>query len=210
VADAEAFRRLAEERRLEGRLFPSTYLFPLSAGHERAAEVMREEFERRIGAAYAAASPKPELSLEESLIVASIVEREAVLPQERPIIAAVYLNRLKKKMPLQADPTVQYALGHWKKGLTRADLQVDSPFNTYRRRGLPPAPICSPSLASFQAVLFPARTSALYFVADAKGGHLFSETNEQHSEARMLYKRELRKIKQRLKEEERRKAAPTR
>ncbi len=159
------------------------------------------EFDKQIGVAYAAASPKPELSFEEALILASIVEREAVLKAERPIIAAVYLNRLKKKMPLQADPTVQYALGrgHWKKGLTRADLQTPSPYNTYLKRGLTPGPICSPGLESFLSVLAPAKTSALYFVADTTGGHLFSATNEEHSKARRIYKKELRKIKEKLK-----------
>jgi UPF0755 protein len=201
VAKAAEVVALARDRRLEGRLFPSTYHMPLSLGAERALKMMNDEFERQIVAAYKAAPEKPALSLEDSLILASIVEREAVLPQERPMIAAVYLNRLKKGMRLQADPTTQYALGHWKKGLTRSDLQNPSPFNTFMHRGLPPAPICSPGLGSFQAVLRPAVTKALYFVADTTGGHVFSETNEEHSNARMQYKRNLRKIKERLKRE---------
>lgn len=199
VADAKEFERVVSTRRLEGKLFASTYHFPPGYGAERAADKMVSEFMREIGAAYAAASPRPRLRLEEALVLASIVEREAVLKQERPVIAAVYLNRLRKRMPLQADPTVQYALGRWKKGLTKDDLALDSPYNTYRRLGLPPGPICSPGLESFLAVLRPAGTQALYFVADARGGHVFSETNEEHSEARRLYKRELRKIKARLK-----------
>ena len=126
-----------------------------------------------------------------------------MLKQERPIIAAVYLNRLKKRMPLQADPTVQYSLGlgYWKKGLTRADLQTPSSYNTYIRRGLPPGPICSPGLESFKGVLSPAKTGALYFVADMTGGHMFSETNEEHSKARMIYKKELKKVKAKLKQQ---------
>ena len=205
IADAAAFHRYVDSKHLEGRLFPSTYHFPPRYAPEKAAAVMTAEFEKQIGAAYAAASPKPELTLEQALTLASIVEREAVLKQERPIIAAVYLNRLKVKMPLQADPTVQYALGReegkWKKGLTRADLQLPSPYNTYARRGLPPGPICSPGLESFLGVLNPAKTSALYFVADTTGGHLFSETNEEHVKARMHYKKELRKIKAQLKKD---------
>ncbi|OGR98502.1 MAG: hypothetical protein A2V88_06030 [Elusimicrobia bacterium RBG_16_66_12] len=156
---------------------------------------------REIGTAYASAEPRPSLTLDEALTVASIVEREAVLKAERAVIAAVYLNRLKKRMPLQADPTVQYAVGEWKKGLTKADLALASPYNTYRRQGLPPGPICSPGLLSFLAVLKPADTRALYFVADARGGHVFSETNEEHSEARRLYKKELRKQKAMLQEQ---------
>ncbi len=198
IADANDFVAYAKLRRLEGRLFPSTYHFPPGYGVERAAGKMTEAFDREIGAAYAAANPKPWLNLEQTLILASIVEREAVLPQERPIIAAVYLNRLKKHMPFQADPTVQYALGAWKQGLTRDDLKAPSPYNTYLHAGLPPGPICSPPLESFMAVLKPAETRALYFVADTKGGHVISETNEEQNAARRLRKRELKmqKLKQ--------------
>ena len=201
VADAAEFKAVVFKKNLEGRLFPSTYHFPPNYGAERAAATMAAEFERQIGAAWNAANPKPDMTLDEALTVASIVEREAVLKSERPIIAAVYLNRLKKKMPLQADPTVQYALGRWKKGLTRTDLQINSPYNTYQRRGLPPGPICSPGLESFMGVLAPAKTAALYFVADTTGGHMFSETNEEHSQARMIYKKELKKIKEKLRRE---------
>lgn len=203
IPDAREFRAIVETRKLEGRLYPSTYHFPRGYGAAKAIAAMTAEFDRQIGAAYAAASPKPDLSLEEALIVASIVEREAVLKTERPIIAAVYLNRLRIKMPLQADPTVQYALnlGYWKKGLTYYDLKTPSAYNTYIRRGLPPGPISSPGLEAFKAVLNPAKTGALYFVADMTGGHLFSETNEEHSKARMMYKKQLRKEKDRLKRE---------
>lgn len=210
VADMRDFEAYVRLRKLEGRLFPSTYHFPPGYGADRAAARMVETFDREIAAAYAAASPKPSLTLDEALVLASIVEREAVLPQERPIIAAVYLNRLKKRMPLQADPTVQYALGYWKKGLTRDDLKLPSPYNTYVRPGLPPGPICSPGLGSFAAVLKPADTRALYFVADTKGGHVFSETNEEHAEARREYKRELRKIKEKLKKQAAPAPAPSR
>lgn len=210
VAEAEEVMRLVRDRRLEGRLFPSTYHLPARLGAERALKLMNDEFEKKIVAAYQAAAPKPALSLEDALILASIVEREAVLAAERPMIAAVYLNRLKKGMRLQADPTTQYALGHWKKGLTKADLQNPSPFNTYMRKGLPPAPICSPGRGSFLAVLNPAPTAALYFVADTTGGHVFSETNEEHSTARRQYKRQLRKIKEKLRREKAGAAPPPR
>ncbi|MBI4059937.1 MAG: endolytic transglycosylase MltG [Elusimicrobia bacterium] len=203
VVDAREFLALVQARGLEGRLFPSTYHLPLGYGAAKTVAVMTAEFDKQIGAAFAAASPRPASSFEDALILASIVEREAVLKSEKPIIAAVYLNRLKKKMPLQADPTVQYALGRgdWKKGLTRADLARPSPYNTYLHRGLPPGPICSPGLDSFKSVLSPAKTFALYFVADTTGGHLFSETNEEHSKARVMYKKELRKIKEKLKQQ---------
>jgi UPF0755 protein len=201
VADANDFEAYVKLRKLEGRLFPSTYHFPPGYGVERTAARMTEAFDKEIGGAYAAANPKPWLNLEQTLILASIVEREAVLPQERPIIAAVYLNRLKKHMPFQADPTVQYALGTWKPGLTRDDLKAPSPYNTYLHAGLPPGPICSPGLGSFQAVLKPAETRALYFVADTKGGHIFSETNAEQTDARALRKHELKKIKEKLRQQ---------
>ncbi len=198
IASALEFLAIVNTRKLEGRLFPSTYHFPPGYGAEKTAAVMHAEFVKNIAVAYTAAGLKTGLSFEEALSLASIVEREAVLKQERQIIAAVYLNRLKKKMPLQADPTVQYALGYWKKGLTRADLRTPSPYNTYLQRGLPPGPICSPGRESFLSVLNPAKTSVLYFVADMTGGHLFSETNEEHSKARSIYKKELRKLKEKL------------
>ena len=193
VADAGEFKALAAARRLEGRLFPATYRFPPGFGAERAAARMTAEFDRQAAAAYAAALPRPKLTLDQALILASIVEREAMRADERPMIAAVYLNRLKRRMPLQADPTVQYALGYWKKDLTRADLKTPSSYNTYLHGGLPPGPICSPGLDSIMAALSPAASDALYFVADAAGGHVFSATNEEQNRARAAYKNALRR-----------------
>ena len=131
---------------------------------------------------------KTNLTERQVLTLASIVEREAVVHDERPKIAAVYVNRFELGKRLEADPTVQYALGfnereqrHWKKGLTYRDLKVDSPYNTYRNAGLPPGPICSPSEASVRAVLNPQPDfDALYFVADNTGGHVFSRTFHEH------------------------------
>ena len=123
------------------------------------------------------------------MILASIVEREAVKDEEKPLIASVYLNRLKIGMKLDADPTVQYALGFdftngtwWKNPLSLNDLQFDSPFNTYIYAGLPPAPIANPGLNSLQAVAFPAETPYYFFRAkcDGSGFHFFSETFEEH------------------------------
>jgi UPF0755 protein len=120
--------------------------------------------------------------------LASIVEREAVLADEKPKIAAVYLNRFEIGKRLEADPTVQYALGYdlgsnryWKKRLLFKDLKIDSPYNTYRRSGLPPGPICNPSAASVQAVLRPTPNfNALYFVADSGGRHVFARHYDEH------------------------------
>jgi UPF0755 protein len=126
-------------------------------------------------------------SAHEALILASIVERETAKPSERPHVAAVYLNRLRQGMRLQADPTVVYGVsngaGVLDHGLTKAELARDDPFNTYRNAGLPPGPICSPSVASIEAVLRPAQSDDLYFVADGTGGHTFSRTLDIHEAA---------------------------
>src|SRR5690606_4426426 len=116
------------------------------------------------------------LSVREVVTLASLVEKETSLPEERPVVAAVYLNRLRVGMPLQADPTVIYALqreGTYDGNLTRANLQFDSPYNTYRYRGLPPGPIASPGRASIEAVLRPAAVDYLYFVSRNDGSHVF-------------------------------------
>jgi UPF0755 protein len=119
------------------------------------------------------------------LTLASIVERETAKAEERPHVAAVYLNRLRMGMKLQADPTVAYAVsggaGVLDHKLNRADLDLDNPFNTYQRTGLPPGPICSPGVASLRAVSRPLNSEDLYFVADGSGGHAFAKTVEAHA-----------------------------
>ena len=199
VCRAADFLAYVKANGLEGRLFPTTYFLEPASEAAHAAGRMKQEFKRRLEAEYEAAGLKPNLTLQQFLTLASIVEREAVHPEEKPTIAAVYLNRMRKRMRLEADPTVQYALGYWKKGLTSEDLRTESPYNTYIHYGLPPGPICSPGLGSFRAALHPARTEAVYFVADNKGGHTFSVTHEEHLKAKREFKRELRAIKKRLK-----------
>lgn len=213
VCPAEDFLHFArggnpEKRNYEGYLFPTTYFFEPKTPADKAAAKMLAEFQARVAPEYAKTDPKPNLTLHQAMTLASIVEREAVLSQERPMIAAVYLNRMRLRMRLQADPTTQYALGFWKKGLTRDDLANPSPYNTYAHYGLPPGPICSFGLESFRAALSPAKTDAIYFVADNTGGHVFSATLEEHMKAKASFKRGLRAIKARLKreEEERRRA----
>jgi UPF0755 protein len=178
--------------RLEGYLFPETYQVPQKVSGSRAVEMMTRMFSARVGDALRA-QPEAKLTPSRVITLASIVEREAKVPSERPTIASVYLNRLAENMPLQADPTVQYAVAtrdgtaaagynYWR-DLTPADLEVNSPFNTYINAGLPPGPICNPGEASIKAVLQPARTSYLYFVAkaDGSGTHLFANTLEEHN-----------------------------
>jgi len=179
--------------RLEGYLFPDTYEVKEKVPGAQAAELMVKMFSKRVGDPLRA-SPESKLSSHQALTLASIVEREAKQAQERPTIASVYLNRLAANLPLQADPTVQYAIAtrdaaqaatynYWKTQLTESDLQFDSPFNTYLYSGLPPGPICNPGEASIRAVLQPAKTDFLYFVAttDGSGTHLFARTLDEHN-----------------------------
>jgi UPF0755 protein len=169
----------------EGTLLPATYAYlwgtPRQALLARAAAAQQKALEE----AWKNRAPGlPLASPREAVILASIVERETAKPEERPLIAAVYLNRLRQGMRLDADPTVAYALsegqGRLGRPLTRSDLAAPSPFNTYRNSGLPPAPIGNPGLAAILAVLHPAPSDALYFVADGKGGHVFARTLEEH------------------------------
>lgn len=121
--------------------------------------------------------------------MASLIESEAMLDSERPIISAVYHSRLKIRMRLQCDPTVIYALGGINRRLYYKDLEIDSPYNTYKYYGLPPGPICSPGKASLEAAVNPASVDYLYFVAKGDGSHVFSRTNDEHVNAKNRIKR---------------------
>lgn len=176
---------------LEGYLFPDTYYFPLKASPEEVIGRMLADLDKRIDPDLQQAIKAEGLTIHEAITLASIVEREAQVPSERPIIASVFLNRLKQGMPLGADPTVQYALatnpenvqkyGWWKQNLTVDDLKIASPYNTYVNAGLPPGPICNPGRDSIAAVAHPAQTDYLYFVAknDGSGTHAFATTLAQ-------------------------------
>ena len=177
---------------LEGYLFPLQYEVKARVPGTEAADMMVQMFISREGDALRRGTGESQLTPHQVITLASIVEREAQVASERPTIASVYLNRLARGMPLQADPTVQFAVasrdlkaasayGYWPTSLTPQDLQVPSPFNTYVHRGLPPGPICNPSDASIQAVLQPAKTDYLYFVAKGDGTHLFAKTLEEHN-----------------------------
>jgi len=141
---------------------------------------------------YEASLNKTGLSLGDAIILASIIEKEAILPEEAPIIASVFINRLNANMPLQSDPTIQYALSYstdqktwWKNPLTSEDFDINSPFNTYLHLGLPPTPICNPGKSSIMAILEPANTEYLFFRAacDGSGRHIFNKTFEDHRSA---------------------------
>ena len=167
----------------EGYLFPDTYAFPDGMKPKDAVLEMIKRFEREWKPEWTARLPAIGLTRHEVVTLASIVEREAKIPKERPIIAAVYLNRLRLNMPLQADPTVQYARGAHTERVLLKDLEIDSPYNTYKYPGLPPGPIASPGGASLQAALYPADVPFLYFVAAPDGHHEFRRTLEEHTAA---------------------------
>jgi len=173
---------------LEGYLLPETYSVPFDTPTDTLLVVVLDTFNVRIDTKLRQKAAAAKMTLHEVLTLASIVEREAVIASERPIIASVYLNRLKKKMMLQSDPTAQYAIGYqaatkqwWKSPVTIEELTAaKSPYNTYLNQGLPPAPICNPSLASITAVLEPAQTDYLFFYSKGDGSHAFAKTYEEH------------------------------
>jgi len=182
---------LPAEATLEGFLFPDSYRVPVEADARYLIEAMLANFEQRITPAMRQAYGAQGLTVFEAVVLASIVEREAVVPAERPLMASVFLNRIRQGMRLDADPTIQYALGYqaenggwWKSPLSQTDLRIDSPYNTYLYTGLPPGPIANPGLASLQALAEPAQTNYLFFVLDCwattPGAHNFSLTYEEH------------------------------
>ncbi|MGA7932997.1 MAG: endolytic transglycosylase MltG [Kovacikia sp.] len=172
--------------RLEGFLFPDTYQVAGSPTPEAILKQMLDRFEQAAVPLYQQRSTKSSLSFAEWVTLASIVEKEAVIPQERSLIAGVFLNRLRKSIPLGADPTVEYALGIQQtpdNPLTLEQVRTASPYNTYLNSGLPPTPIASPGIASLKAVLYPENTDYLYFVARYDGTHIFSRTLKDHQSA---------------------------
>lgn len=190
LSEAELLRRIgAEEASTEGLFFPDTYFFsPGSADWKilaRAYSTMRS----KLDALWQARQPGlPYTSPYEALIMASIIEKETGLESERTMVAAVFVNRLKRGMRLQTDPTVIYGLGTAFDGnLRKRDLETDTPYNTYTRKGLPPTPIAMPGQAALEAALRPAQSNALYFVARGDGSSHFSASLDEHNEAVRRY-----------------------
>jgi len=173
--------------RLEGYLFPATYEFQAGLSEKEIIDQMLKSFQKAFTPELQQRAAQMGLSIRQVVILASLVEREAKLDRERPLIAAVFLNRLKNGMRLESCATIQYVLGKQKEKLTYEDLKIPSPYNTYLNNGLPPGPIANPGLASIKAVLYPAEVKYLYFVARGDGSHIFSLTLREHETAARQY-----------------------
>ncbi len=171
---------------LEGYLFPSTYSLPRRATAEQLVQQMVTAFRAVLTQEIVQRAAARGLTVRQLMTLASLVEKETAKPEERPLVAAVYTNRLRIGMGMQCDPTVIYALekaGKYTGNLTREGLQFDSPYNTYRYAGLPPGPIAAPGRASIEAASAPADVPYLYFVSRNDGSHVFSETLDEHNRA---------------------------
>lgn len=173
---------------VEGFLFPDVYTFDRNATVDQVLAAILQNFDKQVPQELRDAFQRQGLTLEQAVILASIVQKEAMVADEQPIIASVFFNRLRDGMKLDSDPTVQYALGYsqsqktwWKNPLSGSDLKTDSPYNTYMNAGLPPGPICNPGLTALQAVAYPAETPYYYFRArcDGSGRHNFATTYDE-------------------------------
>jgi len=211
LGSAENFLKVAETdtllvsdidphaRSLEGYLFPDTYQFSRMMTMQDIAAAMVKQFRQvagQIGLNPASAdSPGMASSLHEIVTMASIVEKETSVPEERPVVASVYYNRLEKHIALDADPSIIYAellKGSYQGALHHADMQFTSPYNTYRNAGLPPGPIANPGRSALEAAMHPAQTDYYYFVADAEGHHRFARTIEEHNKNVIAYRKAMR------------------
>jgi UPF0755 protein len=166
---------------LEGYLFPDTYLIPVDAKPAEIAALMTRQFERELPPHAAELARGLGVTVPQAVTIASLVEREAKADDERPLMAGVYYNRLARGMPLQVDATIEYTFAHHKDVITYADLARDSPYNTYKRAGLPPTPIANPGRASLLAAFRPKRSAYLYYVAMGNGHSAFARTLAEHN-----------------------------
>lgn len=210
VGDSQAFRKLTnlpvtkelkgnfsflngvKNNSLEGYLFPDTYFVPSNVTTPMLRDIMLSRFSKVVMPLWKKSKADTKYSFHEIITLASIIEKEAAAPEERTIISSVFHNRLDGRMYLAADPTIKYALSKIRKPTKRVyyiDLEVDSPYNTYKHLGLPPGPICNPGIESIRAAIYPAETDYLYFVAKKDGTHIFSTNWRDHEKARKAVRR---------------------
>lgn len=194
ITDKEEFLRLAadpefaktlgvEAGSLEGYLFPNTYQFAKQSHAKTVIQAMVGELQKAVLPEWAARAAEIGMTFHQVLTLASVIEKETGVGAERPLISAVFHNRLRRHIPLQSDPTVIYGIPHFTGNLTRRDLETPTAYNTYRKAGLPPGPIASPGADSIHAALYPVPTSFLYFVSRNDGTHHFSATLAEHNKA---------------------------
>jgi UPF0755 protein len=174
---------------LEGYLYPDTYIFQAKPEEEELVKMMANEIKRIFSDSLLDVIHMKKMNMHEILTMASIVEGEARKEEERPIIAGVYYNRLKRHMPLEADPTVQYSITDGPRRLYYKDYKTESPYNTYLHTGLPPGPVNNPGERSIMAAINPAKHPYIYFVADGTGGHVFTKTFSEHVNAKRRVRR---------------------
>lgn len=190
LSDSELMQQVSgQSMHPEGWFFPDTYFLDAQSSDADLYKRAYQKMAQHLSAAWEAREAGlPYRSMYEALVMASIVEKETGVEEERPQIAGVFINRLRKGMRLQTDPTVIYGMGtRYRGNITKKDLLTDTPYNTYTRSGLPPTPIALPGLASIQAALHPAKTNALYFVANGQGRHVFTSSLEAHNQAVRAY-----------------------
>ncbi len=190
LSDSELMQQISgQAMHPEGWFFPDTYFLDAQSSDADLYKRAYQKMAQHLSAAWEAREAGlPYRSMYEALVMASIVEKETGVEEERPQIAGVFINRLRKGMRLQTDPTVIYGMGtRYQGNITKKDLLTDTPYNTYTRSGLPPTPIALPGLASIQAALHPAKTNALYFVANGQGRHVFTSSLDAHNQAVRAY-----------------------
>lgn len=189
-----SFLKASDIKNLEGFLYPDTYYFDKESTEKEILSAMLKRFEQVYTDKFKEKQKEMDLTLQQVVNLASIIEKEAVLDEDRAMIASVFYNRLKIGMPIQSDATLQYAFDERKERVMYADLKIDSPYNSYLNKGLPPTPICSPGVKSIEAALYPAHTDYLYFVATVDGKNNYSKTYKEHLKHVENYRKERDKL----------------
>ena len=193
ICNENKFIESATSQNLEGYLFPNTYFLLPQMDEQEVIKIMNDEFNKFWTKEKEEILKQTKKSKKDIIILASIVEKEAVEDDERPIIAGIFINRLSKGMRLESCATILYTMGISKERLTFEDLKFESPYNTYKYKGLPPGPICNPGAEAIDAVLNPVITENLYFVSKGNGTHFFSSTFEQHVKNKIVSKKKVKK-----------------